>query len=299
MDEKDFLILHHIEQERSITKASELLYTSQPALSYRIKKIEEKLGVQIFIRGSKTLEFTPEGEYIISFARKMLTRYQIFNDNLSNINSQDTGNLRIAVTNITSRYYLPQILKEFTETYPQINIDITTGTSPLVINSLEEESVHVGIIRGDYNWNEGKKLIGKEDICLISNRPIDMMKLPEMPRIAYKVNTTEMHKKSNHNENVNLMGKIQSWWNERYPISPFNKMEVESFETCKEMVRYGLGYAIIPRVFIQPEDNLYIEKLVFKNGEAITRNTWLLYRNSTLQLKYVNNFIAKFENYDE
>jgi DNA-binding transcriptional LysR family regulator len=291
MDEKDYIMLQYIYQERNITKAAKRLFTTQPTLTYRLQQIEKNLGVQVLVRNGKSIEFTPEGEYLVSFARKMLSNIQNFNDHLSNMTSSVHGNLRIAVTSITARYYLPEVLKSFTNEYPNVKININTGKSPYVIDLLENEEVHVGIIRRDYSWTEGKYLISSEDICLISKDPISLSELPNIPQVYYRANQDESHKLVQPDDKYSLSLQIQNWWNERYSTPPLYTMEVGNYETCKEMVQNGLGYAIIPRLFIKPNDNLYTHKLVLKNGEALTRNTWLLYRKASLQLSYVKKFV--------
>jgi len=292
MDEKDYIILQHIYQERNITKAAERLYMTQPSLTYRLQQIEKHLGVQLFVRYGKTLEFTPEGEYIVAFAQKMLANIQNLRDHLTNMKSQLHGVLRIAAANITARFYLPQVLKNFTTQYPNIKINIKTGLSLDVLDMLENDSIHVGIIRGDYNWPEGKILISSENICLISKDPIDMAKLPQLNQVYYRPNNIPAsHAKYNTEDRFSLFRKIQAWWYERYSVPPLVTMEVGSYEACKEMVVNGFGYAFIPRLFIKPEDKLYTEDLVLKNGEVILRNTWLLYRYSHLQLRHVQKFI--------
>jgi DNA-binding transcriptional LysR family regulator len=299
MDEKDYIMLQYIHQEKNITKAAKRLFTTQPTLTYRIQQIEKDLGIQVLIRNNKSIEFTPEGEYLVSFAKKMLTQIQNFHDHLSNMTSQLNGNLRIALTSVTARYYLPTVLKSFTKQYPDVKIHINTGSSSNVIESLENEAVHAGIIRGDYKWPGGKYLISNEDICLISKDPINLAQLPHLQQIYYRFNPNESQKIALHNDKISLANKIQNWWNERYTTPPLYTMEVDSYEACKEMVQNGLGYAIIPRLFIKQEDNLYTHQMVLKNGEVLSRKTWLFYREDSLQLHSVIKFVEHIKSLNE
>lgn len=292
MDEKDYVILQYVYQERNITKAAERLYMTQPSLSYRLQQMEKNLGIQIFIRNGKSIEFTPEGEYLISFAKQMLIHIQNFKDQLANMTHHVHGNLRIAAASITARYYLPEVLKNFTKRYPNIKINIKTGQSLYAVDLLENDNIHAAIIRGDFDWQEGKHLINSENICLISKEPIDMSILPQMHQVYYQSNDNDSYyARTSLEDKVSLSRKIQTWWNERYSHPPLFTMEVGSYEACKEMVLNGLGYAFVPRLFIKPEDKLYTQDLVLKSGEVISRNTWLLYREAHLQLRHVQKFI--------
>ena len=287
MDERDYIMLHYIYEEKNITRAAERLYTSQPSLTYRIQQIEKNLGIQVLVRNGKSLEFTPEGEYLASFARQMLGHLRNFHDHLANIKSQVQGTLRIASTSITARYYLPKVLKEFSTMYPHIHINVDTGKSGDVIQALENEEVHVGIVRGEFDWPEQKHLISRENICLIAKEEIDLSLLPQMHRIFHR-SSKSTHKTKHYDT---MSEKILTWWNERFSTPPIFSMQVGSYEACKEMVINGLGYAIIPRNFIKPDDDLYVQELVLKNGEVLYRNSWLLFRESCLELLFVRKFV--------
>ncbi|WP_400164448.1 LysR family transcriptional regulator [Brevibacillus sp. TJ4] len=287
MDERDYIMLHYIYEEKNITRAAERLYTSQPSLTYRIQQIEKNLGIQVLVRNGKSIEFTPEGEYLASFARQMLAHIRDFQDNLANISSKVQGTLRIASTSITARYYLPKVLKAFSGMYPNINIQVDTGKSGDVIQALENEEVHVGMVRGEYDWPEKKDLICRETICLIAKEEIDLAQLPRMHRIFHR--SSKGTYKTKHHDTMSE--KILTWWNERFSTPPLFSMQVGSYEACKEMVINGLGYAIVPRDFIKPDDDLYVQNLVLKSGEVLCRNTWLLYRESCLELLFVKKFV--------
>ncbi len=67
-------------------------------------------------------------------------------------------------------------------------------------------------------------------------------------------------------------------------------MKVDQVETCKEMVKSELGYAIIPKVCIKPNEEFYIKEIYLDNS-LITRDTWIYYRESLLQLSSIKAFV--------
>lgn len=82
MDERDWKIVTVLHEQQNITRASKLLYITQPALTARIKQIEEDLGIVLLYRGNKGVRFTQAGEYVVEFAQKHLTALQIFRKQL-------------------------------------------------------------------------------------------------------------------------------------------------------------------------------------------------------------------------
>lgn len=278
MDEKDWVILKTIYEDRNITKASERLYISQPSLTYRIKQLEKEFGVKILSRGKKGVEFTEHGEYLVQYASNMLTILEKVKEQLSNMDNKVKGTLKLGVSKIYARYELPNILSLFLKKYPEVDIQLKTGFSSEICQMLHREEAHVGIVRGNHDWDGPKVLISEEKIYAVSKHPIDISNLPVIPRINY---TTD----------PSLKSLIDSWWKETFDVPPNITMEVDLIDTCREMVIYGLGYAILPGICLKGVENLYKYEITSKDGNPIYRKTWLIFRNSTLDLSKVSAFV--------
>lgn len=298
MDEKDCIMLQYISEEQNLTKAAERLYITQPALTYRLQQIEKEFGVSIFTKSAKGVKLTPEGEYLVAYAQKNLNELRNAKDHILNMRNEVTGNLRIGVFSYFGLHALPPLLRSFINTNPKVQIHVNTGWSDEIYELLMLEDIHVAIIRGDYQWFDEKYLIHEGNISIISQEKIELEMLPELPRINYKVpKLTGKSSGSYVQSHSSLSRTIEDWWYEKFKEPPFITMQVDTFETCKEMVKNGLGYAIIPSIFVRPDDRLYAINLVRNNGESIRRNTWMLYRNTSLQYTMVERFVSYIKNF--
>lgn len=276
MDEKDWVILKTLSEERTISKTAQHLYISQPALTYRIKQIENEFGVKIVSRNKKGVLLTTEGEYIVNYARNMLVNLREIKDNVLNLEGVQ-GTLRLGVSSIFAYYKLPSLLKVFTEQFPEIQINVTTGWSFDIMHLLQKEEIQIGIVRGNHNWNDKKHQISEESIFLVSSSEIDLKQLPNLPRIDYITS-------------IPLKENIDNWWRNNYNQSPNIKMVVDRVETCKEMIKHGLGYGLLPEICLKPSDELFTKKISFNNS-LLHRETWLFYRDSLLNLTMAEAFI--------
>ena len=119
MDERDWQIIKTLYEEKNITKTARILYLSQPALTTRIKQIENHLGITLIYRGNKGITFTSAGERAAIFALKILNEISTFKEELANLGDEIGGILRIAAPSILASYYLPQLLSKFQELYPR------------------------------------------------------------------------------------------------------------------------------------------------------------------------------------
>ncbi|WP_141335798.1 LysR family transcriptional regulator [Paenibacillus sp. tmac-D7] len=278
MDEKDWLIIKTLYEKKSISKAAELLYISQPALTYRIQNIEKQFGAQMVSRGKKGVEFTPQGESMVEYAEKMLLELRKTKEMVQNMNDQVRGTLRLGVSSNFARYRLPILLKQFLEIYPEIEIHVKTGWSSEVVNFLYRDEVHIGIVRGENNWHEQIHLLYEEPLCIASTNPIHLQDLPNLPRINYK---TDSH----------LKDSIYKWWQAHYNQPPLITMEVDRIDTCVELVKHGMGYAIIPGIILSDRDSLHTINLHSSDNKPILRKTWMINRDITLELSVVKAFV--------
>lgn len=285
MDSKDWLTLKTIYEEKNITKAAQRLFISQPALTYRIQQIEKEFDIKVLITENKGIQFTTEGEFLVEHSKKMLLEEQIVRDNITSIAKDFKGTLRIGSSNSYAHYKLPPFLRTFLTVYPEVKIMLRTGSSSEIMNLLVKDEIHIGIENIGYTWLGSKVSIGEEGIVIISKDKIDLLDLPHLTMIKYTKNSF-------------LKNLISNWWQENFNTPPLINIEVNYIETCKEMVKNGLGYAIVPEFCIRESDNLNTIVLTDKNGVPVKRTNWMNYKKSSLKISIVNKFIDFITDYD-
>lgn len=281
MDQRDWHILQMLYREKNITKLAESLFMSQPALTKRIQQIENEYKVKIIHRGKKGIQFTPQGDYLVDYAIEMLKRDTEVRDHLANMDTEISGTIRLGVSNLITRK-IPPVLKEFKKRYPKVEFSLTSNWSNKIYNQLYNHEVHIGFVRGDYKWAGGKRLLLVENLALVSHSKVELDELPQLPRIDY-------------NCDVKLKDMIDTWWSENYSVPPKVGIKVDKTDTCKEMVINDLGYAIMPSLVVKNTGDLYQVALKDKNGDPITRETWMLYNEDDYELKLVKSFIEFME----
>ncbi|TSI09306.1 LysR family transcriptional regulator [Lysinibacillus sp. BW-2-10] len=277
MEEKDWIILKTLYEEKNITKTAEKLFITQPALTYRIQAIEQEFGVKIVNRGKKGVDFTFEGEYVYRYAEKMIIEFRKVKEKLKNMDNKVQGKLRIAVSSSFAYYPLPIILKDFLTLYPDVEVNLVTGWSSEIVQNVQKQEAHLGIIRGDHHWPEAKHIISEEPIFIASKQKITLDQLPYLPRINYETDNS-------------LKLIIDNWWNEHFTSPPLITMDVNQVEICRKMVSQGLGYAIFPSLAFIDNEELYRMNLIDTNKNPIIRKTSIIYRNEAIESSVVKAF---------
>lgn len=125
-----------VADERSITKAAEKLYISQPALTKAIKELENELGGKLFVRKSKGVELTSEGRHIYERVLPILSELDNIYSYFDNVNKLKTGVLRIGTDTANITLLLNDYLTKFIAKYPNIEIKITRDSEVGLINGL-------------------------------------------------------------------------------------------------------------------------------------------------------------------
>jgi DNA-binding transcriptional LysR family regulator len=278
MDERDWKILDVLFEQKNITKSAEILFISQPALTKRLMQIEEQFGVKIVDRGIRGVQFTPKGEYLAHRASQMLNLYREIKEDVSNMNDDIVGTLRIGVSNFFGKYKLPDILQQFTEKYPKVSFQVETGISKEIFNLTYSNHLHIGFVRGNYSWPDQKFLLFNENVVIASKSKITVEQLPDLPRVDF--GTDHLFK-----------SLVDNWWNNNYTKPPQVIMKVDRGDTCREMVTRGIGYSIMPNLFFQDEPDVFQIPLKDKDGAPILRPTWMFYHESSMEQNVVKAFV--------
>jgi DNA-binding transcriptional LysR family regulator len=283
VDYKDWTILKAIYEEQCITKAAERLYLSQPALSKRLKSMENELGTKIVLRNSTGIIFTPEGKYLLTYALDALQQLARIKERIENMRNIVCGTLNLGASSVFAHCELPKLLPDFIAAYPNVDISVKTGLSSKITKMLQKDELAVAVVRGDHFWSDKRCLLREEYLCLASLKPVEFAELPKLPRVNYGTDS-------------GLKDTVQNWWHETFNCQPNIFMEVDSMDTCREMVLHGLGWAILPEIALQGLP-LYTQKLFRQDGTPVLRRTWLFYRHEVLELSAVNAFVHYLENY--
>jgi LysR family cys regulon transcriptional activator len=169
----------------SISAAANALHASQPGVSNQVQQLEEELGLQIFERHGKRLTaITAVGESVLAMAERVLQDVDNIRQLAADSRSDQTGTLSIGTTHTQARYALPSAIKQFSERYPNVHLNMVQGTPPEVAEMAATGQVDIaiateGLSRFDqlailpcYQWNRsivvppGHPLLGQQRLSL-------------------------------------------------------------------------------------------------------------------------------------
>ena len=124
LDIRHLKLIVAVTEEKSVTRAGEVLHLTQSALSHQLREIEEKLGTLLFRRMNKKMVLTPAGERLLQTARQVLDEMKRAEDHISQMAANRQGTLRISTECYTCYHWLPEVMKEFRRKFPGVEVKI-------------------------------------------------------------------------------------------------------------------------------------------------------------------------------
>lgn len=257
-----------IVQTKSVTKASEALHLTQPAVSIQLKNFQDQFDIPLTEVVGRKIYITDFGQEIAEAAENIINQVYAINYKTMAYKGQLTGRLKIAVVS-TGKYVMPFFLSDFLKQNDGIELLMDVTNKSKVIESLENNEV---------------------DFALVSILPtsLNIEKLDLLQNKLYLVGNakTNLKKKINANDifkNLPLIfrekgsGTRQTMENfvESNHLSVLKKMELTSNEAVKQAILADLGYSIMPLIGIRSELNKNELQIIPTKGLPLT-TTWSL-----------------------
>lgn len=280
MRDFDWKILSTLYRTQNITKTAELLFITQPTLTRRLQQIEAELGAVLIIRSNKGVTFTPEGRYIASKSAEIYQAIEDIKSAVSANSGQLSGTLRLGAPNSYVQFKIPALIEAFARQYPEIHVEIHTRLSHELLRDLENRELDISLVRGDFSTPLEKKLLSRDQGCIISKRPLDLKELPFLAQIAYPKETS-------------VAKATRRWWKEHFQEPPQIRYQVSSGEACLQFIKRGLGYGIFSDLqYYDPADGLFAYPMEYLNGSKFTRDSWIVYDRANLHNPILSRFVS-------
>ncbi|TNE30483.1 MAG: LysR family transcriptional regulator [Bacteroidetes bacterium] len=221
-------------ENESVTKASEVLHMTQPAVSIQLKKFQDQFEIPLTEIIGKRLYVTEFGRTIAEIAKNILSESEALQYKTKEFKGLLTGTLRIASAS-TGKYVMPYFLSAFSTSNPNVNLILDVSNKEHVVQGLKNNEIDfalVSVLPTDVEVHE--ELLVENKLFLVSSREkIDSSK----PLIfREKGSATRM--------------AMDTYYGEK---SRQKSIELTSNEAVKQAVISGLGYSILPLIGIKNE----------------------------------------------
>ena len=146
MADRRLQVFYTVAKQLSFTKAAELLFMTQPAVTFQVKQLEEHFNTRLFDRSHSKITLTPAGEMTLQYADRILNLTAEMETRLGEMMGQVSGTLLLGASTTIAEYLLPRILGEFKTLYPQVHTRLMVANSETIETKVAEHSLDVGLI---------------------------------------------------------------------------------------------------------------------------------------------------------
>lgn len=185
----------------SISAAANAMHTSQPGVSNQVHLLEDELGLQIFERYGKRLKsLTIFGQSVVDMADRVLLDVENIRQLAADSNNDQLGTLSIATTHTQARYALPHAIKEFSQYYPHVHLNMVQGTPTEIAEMAATGKVDIAIategfaqfdalaILPCYEWN--RSIVVPPAHPLLLEKKLTLNAIAQYPILTYVMGFT-------------------------------------------------------------------------------------------------------------
>lgn len=271
---------YEVVKEGNITRASESLMVSQPAITKAIKELEVQLDVKLLERSKKGVRPTTEGKVLFDNTKIILTQIKKTINSIE-LCKNEGGELYIGATTTNFIVFMKDVLKEFKKEYPNIHISIILE-SPNVLNDMIRLGKLDILIKNDYEEFEAFKSIksfeikdrfiaSKKHYKELANKKYSLEELLKYPFVLLSDITHGRKNFDNYLKSKNVEFK---------PTYEFN-----SYSLCKELIKEGFGIGIGNPIHYDKD-----EFIIINTDFELPSRTFNIGYIATSKNRFINNF---------
>lgn len=283
-----YKVFYYVATTLSFSEASKQLFISQSAVSQSIKALEKKLDQTLFIRSTKRVQLTPEGEILLRHVEPAMNLIKRGESQLIE-SAISGGQIRIGASDTICRYFLVPFLERFHKEFPNAHIKVTNQTSLKCVELLENGQVDL-IVTNYPNSNLSnlysvKKIARFQDVFVandsfaeLKNKKITLKELLKHPILM-------LDRQSTTSEFLHNLFQ-------QHQLDLVPEIELSSNDLLIDLAKIGLGIAFIPDFCMAQDskDLFFVET----EEEMPNRELVIVYNNRVPIAKLTQKFLNYF-----
>lgn len=244
MDLAALTIFRAVVRENGVTRAAAKLNRVQSNVTMRIKQLEEQLGTQLFVREGRRLVLTPAGRTLLPYAERLLAladeaRHALRED-------RPRGKLALGAMESTAASRLPRILATYHQQWPEVELELATGTTGCLIDRVREFEIDAALVATP---PDASMLTAEFDSVPVFDEQLVMV-TPRGHRAIRAANDVALSTLVAFERGCAYRGYIERWY-AQHGLRPARTLELGSYHAIIACVAAGAGVAVAPRSVLE------------------------------------------------
>ena len=266
MDTQNLKAFVAVAEHQSFSAAAEQLHITQPAISKRIHLLEEQLNSLLFARLGRQVTLTEAGRTLLPHARNILDTLHTARQAVADLSGEVRGQLKLVTSHHIGLHRLPQILREYSEQYPQVEMDI---------RFLDSAEAYAAVLHGDFDLGIITEMAAEDtQICsetiwvdhmhFVTARQHPLSKLPQ-------VSLQEIsHYPALLPEKRFFTTQLVEELFKRYGLNIQINLSTNFLETIKALISAGYAWGVLPESMLRDDSLARLTVLTEEKSPAIT-----------------------------
>lgn len=281
----DYIIFYHLIEQGSFSAAARHMSLTKSVVSKRIAKLEQELGVQLLYRTTRTLTLTEAGRAFFTHAKAVYQAVVTAEESIVGLGKNLSGNIKVSVPTISGELILPQVINEFNQKYPDINIDMDLDNRFVdIVNERFDLAIRTGILPDSSLI--ARKLVDANWIVCASPQYLAKHGIPKQPQALDKHNClVYSYQETGAREWAFKEG------DEVYQITVDGNLCTNNSSVLRNVALLGQGIIYVPRVLVY--EDLKQGRLIqlFKDETAKCLGIYAVYPYTRQQPEKIKIFI--------
>ena len=232
-------VFSEVARHLSFSKAAQALHLTPPAITMQVKELEGHVGMPLFERSGRQVALTTAGEYMLVFARRMLSTLKDAEDTAARLQRLEVGTLTIGMVS-TAKYFLPRLLAEFRREHSGIEVKLAVGNREQLVRMLQANELDIAIM-----GRPPKELATRAEP--FAAHPHVFVAPVDHPLLAQGVQTVEALRSYAfilREQGSGTRAAMEKFF-ATARFAPLVAMEMASNETIKQAVMAGMGLSFL------------------------------------------------------
>ena len=281
-------VVQEVEKQGSLTAAADKLCVTQSALSHSMKKLEQQLGTDIWLREGRSLRLTQAGQYLLAVAGRVLPQLDLAEERLRQFAQGERGSLRIGMECHPCYQWLLKVVSPYLAAWPDVDVDVKQkfqfgGMGALLGYEIDvlvtPDPLHKPGLRFEPVFDYEQVLVVARGHALAQAPYAKPGQLAQEVLITYPVATDRLD--------------IYTQFLLPAGITPRRHKTIETTDIMLQMVASGRGVAALPRWLVQEYATRMDVVPVRLGPKGIAKQIHLGMREADLAIDYVQDFISQ------
>ena len=288
LDRIHLSIVQEVQKQGSLTAAASVLHVTQSALSHSMKKLEQQLGTDIWLREGRSLRLTQAGQYLLAVANRVLPQLNLAEERLRQFAQGERGSLRIGMECHPCYQWLLKIVSPYLAAWPDVDVDVKQKFQFGGIGALFGYEIDLLVTPDPLNkpglvfepvFDYEQVLVVAGNHPLAKEEYVTPKQLGNEVLVAYPVPVDRLD--------------IYSMFLTPAGITPKRHKAIETTDIMLQMVASGRGVAALPRWLVLEYADAMNVVPVRLGKKGIAKHIYLGAREADVDIDYLRAFIAQ------